>query len=187
LLQQVVDFQVGPHRAEIAYLHAIWGALTYFELRIDGQVVYRDGTPPRNRKLGAEHVVLVAVVPAALFVYLAYFFRHAHGPGLAPGAAAGIAAGFCLLYVVPTWIVLRNARLDGVPLYLFSLSVVPLYLALFLATMVYGIAWVRGLPSGALAGAAGFAAVVALFLGPPAACWLWYRLLRLLDQEPRRD
>jgi hypothetical protein len=129
----------------------------------------------------------MAALPLALFAYLAFLFRYSHGEPMSPGPAAGLTAVFCLLYLAPTWAVLRNARLESMLLWFFSLTVVPLYLALFLATMVYGFAWVRGLPSGTAGVAAGFVVLAALFLGPPVACWLWYRALLALERALRRD
>jgi hypothetical protein len=94
---------------------------------------------------------------------------------------------FCLIYVPPTVIFLRRAKLSGFLRYLFGLTVVPLFLIFFYHAIIYSFNLEGfGEQFGAARNASptnrgGSVLALPLVLLSAALCWIWYRLLRVIQ------
>jgi hypothetical protein len=144
-----------------------------------------DGASPG--KQAAEFLLMVA---ASVLIFAAFLRFAARMPPTR--FLLGLYAFWALIYYLPTWIMLREVELTGWLRYFFAFTIVPLFMFLLVLTIAFAfgaiprIAGVFRAVSETTYSRGGMLVAVPLCLVSAAACWLWYRLLLMLQRAAGR-
>ena len=143
------------------------------------------GSAPPQRLSVIDRWIIVLVVGLVAVLLVIDHYQHQNS---SPGEQVFLFVLFFVIYVWPTAIALGSSSLHGFFRYLFGLTAVPLFVALFFAWVhwlfsavpAFGQGFSRANQSGNSRGEQGFAIIA---IAPAAfVFWLWYKALTMIDR-----
>ena len=135
-------------------------------------------------KMSKLDYAALMLVPAVLFLYGVYRFNFDPPRPMQPADVfLSMYLPFCFVYILITWIMLREIRLRGFLRYLFCLTIVPLYPALFIFALAVVSGRIPGFFESNGGGGANKGQAILLVILVALVCWAWHRLLLFIDRK----